>query len=344
MSSSLGLSTPDKTTTAGSMIKIDPARAAILQANLQSVQQRISAALSSHSHSHPHQSPSQSQSQPQDPRLPKHAPRLVAVSKLKPASDVLALHQPPTSHTHFGENYAQELVEKARVLPKTIQWHFIGGLQSNKAAHLAKEVDNLWAVESVDTVKKATLLDKGRAERNARVKQQDSKNGQSHLETSSRSASEPEADAQSQSQSQLQPEPLRVFIQVNTSGEESKSGVSPATDELVTLARHIHTSCPNLQLQGLMTIGAIARSKATTVETENEDFICLREARDRLARDLDLDPAALELSMGMSEDFEGAIHQGSSEVRVGSTIFGERPPKKDAKVVDVDNAHPQSKS
>lgn len=83
-----------------------------------------------------------------------------------------------------------------------------------------------------------------------------------------------------------------------------------------------------------MTIGAIARSKATTAETENEDFVSLRQNRDWLAKEIGIDAEDLELSMGMSEDFEGAIVQGSNEVRVGSTIFGERPPRKEAKVLE----------
>jgi len=58
--------------------------------------------------------------------------RLVAVSKLKPATDILALHQEPIKQEHFGENYAQELMEKAELLPKDIKWHFIGGLQSSR--------------------------------------------------------------------------------------------------------------------------------------------------------------------------------------------------------------------
>ena len=58
--------------------------------------------------------------------------RLVAVSKLKPASDIAALHQSLASQEHFGENYAQELVEKAQLLPSSIKWHFIGGLQSSE--------------------------------------------------------------------------------------------------------------------------------------------------------------------------------------------------------------------
>lgn len=56
--------------------------------------------------------------------------RLVAVSKLKPANDILALHQATDPHVHFGENYTQELSQKAELLPRSIQWHFIGGLQS----------------------------------------------------------------------------------------------------------------------------------------------------------------------------------------------------------------------
>lgn len=125
-----------------------------------------------------------------------------------------------------------------------------------------------------------------------------------------------------------------MHVQVNTSGEESKSGCSPGA-EAVELCRVVLTECPNLKLLGLMTIGAIARSVATTAETENEDFRVLREQRDLVAGELKeaLGGRELELSMGMSEDFEGAIAMGSSEVRVGSTIFGSRPAKADAKIV-----------
>jgi len=222
----------------------------------------------------------------------------VAVSKLKPASDILALHTGPSAQLHFAENYVQELLEKSRLLPKSIRWHFIGGLQSNKCVQLARECEGLWAVESVDSIKKAGLLDRGRGEGKGAG------------------------------------EPLRVFVQVNTSGEESKSGVEPDGEELVELCRYIRDECGNLRLQGLMTIGAIARSLATTAENENEDFVCLRETRDRVAEKLGMQKEELELSMGMSEDFEGAIVMGSDEVRVGSIIFGERPPKKEAKVLE----------
>lgn len=124
---------------------------------------------------------------------------------------------------------------------------------------------------------------------------------------------------------------ISVHVQVNTSGEESKSGCAPG-DETVALCREIVEKCPSLQLLGLMTIGAIARSQATTPENENEDFVTLKEQRDLVAKELGIDQDKLELSMGMSDDFEGAIALGSGEVRVGSTIFGQRPAKADAKI------------
>ena len=79
-----------------------------------------------------------------------------------------------------------------------------------------------------------------------------------------------------------------------------------------------------------MTIGNIARSKATGSGEENEDFKTLKEEKERIERELEkeLEGRKLELSMGMSEDFEGAVAMGSGEVRVGSTIFGARPPRK----------------
>lgn len=174
----------------------------------------------------------------------------------------------------------------------------IGALQTNKCRPLAERVPNLWCVSSVDSAKKADALDRGRAAL----------------------AEHGDGDV----------EPLRVQVQVNTSGEEGKSGVEPG--EAAALCRHVRDECPRLRLAGLMTIGAIARSRATTAETENEDFETLRRVRDEVAKELGMDGGELELGMGMSGDFEGAIRQGSDEVRVGTTIFGERPARGDAKV------------
>merc|ERR1711879_840258 len=110
---------------------------------------------------------------------------------------------------------------------------------------------------------------------------------------------------------------LRVMIQINSSGEESKNGV--AEKEVVPLARIINTECEGLELAGLMTIGAPDYSGCRT-----EDFETLRRCRDEVAAATGVDAHALEMSMGMSSDYETAIREGSTSVRVGSSIFGAR--------------------
>lgn len=142
--------------------------------------------------------------------------------------------------------------------------------------------------------------------------------------------------------------PLRVLLQVNTSGEDSKSGLPPLTSssisdlensELVNLARHILTQCPKLRLEGLMTIGALELSLSASETEKNADFERLKETRDLLADHLngtygegdrrwgEEKSGRLLLSMGMSSDFEAALKSGSDIVRVGTGIFGQRAKK-----------------
>ncbi|KAK9479327.1 hypothetical protein V1514DRAFT_328334 [Lipomyces japonicus] len=206
-------------------------------------------------------------------------PRLVAVSKLKPAEDILWLHS-SEHQDHFGENYVQELVDKAARLPDSIQWHFIGTLQTAKCKTLA-QIPNLYAVETVEAEKRAKKLNDNRPDGFPK---------------------------------------LNVFVQVNTSGEAEKSGVTG--NEAVELAKYIVTECPRLRFKGLMTIGSKSQSEAAADGIANQDFKNLVEIRDKIETQLRL--TGLELSMGMSEDFEDAIRQGSTNVRVGSSIFGAR--------------------
>lgn len=206
-------------------------------------------------------------------------PRLVAVSKTKPVSAIQEAYD--AGHRDFGENYVQEMVEKAPQLPPDIRWRFIGHLQSNKAKALIHGVPSLAAIETVDSEKLASKLN---------------------------------AAVESLENTRL---PLAVFVQVNTSGEESKHGVQPG-QECVSLSRFIHDSCPHLQLAGLMTIGMPDYS------SRPENFSCLDACRAEVADALQLDKESLELSMGMSGDFENAIEMGSTNIRVGSTIFGAR--------------------
>jgi len=124
-------------------------------------------------------------------------------------------------------------------------------------------------------------------------------------------------------------EPLRVLIQVNTSGEPrkfplaysmanmaEKGGVEP--EDLIQVAKHIASSCPHLQLAGIMTIGAFDR-----VEKPNPDFVKLMECKSILLQAMP-ELGEVEVSMGMSNDFEEAIEIGSTNVRIGSTLFGAR--------------------
>lgn len=201
--------------------------------------------------------------------------------KMVSYSPVPQLHQ--TGQRSFGENYAQELMAKSAEMPCDVQWHFIGPLQSNKAAPLVKTVglDKLACIETVSTIKLAAKLNRA-------------------VEAINEEAEEKKK--------------LGIYIQVNTSGEDSKSGVSPGS-EVIDLVKQIAEECTSLSIDGLMTIGAPG------------DYSCfdtLSQCREEVAGVLGKDVQDLELSMGMSGDFEVAIAKGATSVRVGSTIFGER--------------------
>uniref|UniRef100_G3MNG3 Pyridoxal phosphate homeostasis protein n=1 Tax=Amblyomma maculatum TaxID=34609 RepID=G3MNG3_AMBMU len=214
--------------------------------------------------------------------LPGPSPRLVAVSKTKPKELVIAAYN--EGQRHFGENYIQELVEKAnnpeilRDCPQ-IKWHFIGRLQSNKVSKLPK-IPNLFMVETLESQKTADALNSAWT-----------------------SSGLP---------------PLNVMVQVNTSGEEQKNGVEPRGAS--QLVKFLVKECPSLKFAGLMTIGMAEHENIRP----NPDFLCLAKCREQVCSELGLDVSDVELSMGMSADFEEAIRMGSTNVRVGSTIFGQR--------------------
>lgn len=108
----------------------------------------------------------------------------------------------------------------------------------------------------------------------------------------------------------------RIFLEVNMSGEISKSGVNP--DEAERLLEMILDFCPNLRVEGLMTIGPMT-CEETVIRAS---FAGLRRLRDRMRTSFGL--PLPELSMGMSGDFLTAIAEGSTIVRVGTAIFGAR--------------------
>mmetsp|Transcript_104508 Transcript_104508/g.184350 ORF Transcript_104508/g.184350 Transcript_104508/m.184350 type:complete len:277 (+) Transcript_104508:39-869(+) len=206
--------------------------------------------------------------------------RLVAVSKTKPVE--LLQEAYASGHRHFGENYVQELVEKAPLMPDDVEWHFIGKLQTNKVNKLVKGCTSLSCLETVDSEKLAQALN--------------------------RAWLAVHADGRK----------LKVMVQVNTSGEGSKNGVRP-DESCVKLCSRIAREFTGLHLAGLMTIGAPDYSGCRI-----EDFEALKKCRREVATAIGVDVDSLELSMGMSNDYENAIQQGSTSVRVGSSIFGAR--------------------
>jgi len=213
-------------------------------------------------------------------------PRLVAVSKTKPLEMILECYS--AGQRHFGENYAQELSEKSnnfevREQCPEIRWHFIGPIQSNKVKMLVKS-PNIFMIETVASLKIANMLEKTLAQESLEV--------------------------------------LKIMVQVNTSGEEQKSGEDE--EGALALCKHIRDHCPHLELCGLMTIGSFSHDLSIG---PNPDFQKLIATRLQVASELGIDPSDLELSMGMSGDFEHAVEVGSTNVRVGSTIFGERMKK-----------------
>lgn len=108
--------------------------------------------------------------------------------------------------------------------------------------------------------------------------------------------------------------PLQVCIQVNTSGEDSKSGVAP--EEALALARAV-AALPRLQLRGVMALPAPTADPAE----QNRQLAAVRAVYEHLRdQGLPLDT----LSMGMSADLEAAVAQGSTLVRVGTALFGQR--------------------
>ncbi|MDX2219064.1 MAG: YggS family pyridoxal phosphate-dependent enzyme [Burkholderiales bacterium] len=181
----------------------------------------------------------------------------------------------------FGENYVQEaVVKQAELADLAIEWHFIGPIQSNKTRLIAGHF--AW-VHGVDRVKVAEMLSRHRGD--------------------------------------LQPNvPLNVLVQVNVSGEATKSGVAPT--EAPELVRTL-SGLANIRVRGLMTL----IENVTDPAVQRAQFRAMRELFDRIRADgFELDT----LSMGMTQDFEVAIAEGATMVRIGTALFGARKPKDSA--------------
>jgi PLP dependent protein len=198
---------------------------------------------------------------------------LIAVSKTRSSDEVSALAE--LGQRHFGENYVQEGIDKITTLAdRSLCWHFIGPIQSNKTRDIAEHFD--W-VHSVDRDKIARRLND---QRPARLP------------------------------------PLNVCIQVNIDDEGSKSGIPVA--EVSALAALIIT-LPRLRLRGLM---AIPRP-----DSPDRGRAAFRRLAMTLSSVSNTIPGLDTLSMGMSDDFDVAVAEGATQIRIGTALFGPRPGK-----------------
>lgn len=206
---------------------------------------------------------------------PRSSVQLLAVSKTKPVEAILEAAQ--AGQRAFGENYVQEGCDKVQFF-----------------AEHHPELDLEWhfigPLQSNKTRQIAEHFDWMHTIDRAKIAQRLNEQRPAHLP------------------------PLQVLIQVNTSGEASKSGISE--NDLFTLAELI-SGLPNLTLRGLMSIP----ENVSDYPSQLAAFRQLAALKDRLAEKYD---GIDTLSMGMSGDMEAAIEAGSTIVRIGTAIFGQR--------------------
>jgi pyridoxal phosphate enzyme (YggS family) len=207
--------------------------------------------------------------------LPAHV-QLIAVSKTKPASQLMEAYA--HGQRAFGENKVQELVGKFEELPKDIEWHFIGHMQTNKVKYIAPFVRLIHGVDSFKLLK--TI------------------------------------DTEAKKANRIIP----CLLQFHIAEEETKFGFSLAeVSEMLQSEAFYHLK--NIQISGVMGMATY-----TDDETQiHKEFACLKSYFDRLKSGFFANqPEFKEISMGMSGDYLIAIEEGSTMVRIGSTIFGER--------------------
>lgn len=202
--------------------------------------------------------------------------RLIAVSKVKPAADIDAAFA--AGQTLFGESYVQEFRDKAPLVQSPVEWHFLGGLQSNKVKYLRGKVA---MIHSVDRLSLAEEINR---------------------------------------QWQKTDTSCDVLLQVNVGDEQQKSGCAP--QQLESLVRSV-AALPHLRICGLMCLPPYCDD----AEEVRPYFRELRELAEQIDRMQIPGVAMRELSMGMSGDFEVAVEEGATLVRIGTAIFGERSRK-----------------
>ncbi|MEK6783239.1 MAG: YggS family pyridoxal phosphate-dependent enzyme [Bacteroidota bacterium] len=201
--------------------------------------------------------------------------KLIAVSKTHSIEKILEAYQ--AGQRVFGENKAQDLVAKWASLPKDIEWHMIGHLQTNKIKYIAPFVSLIHSVDSKKLLEEVNKQGK-------KVKRK-----------------------------------ISCLLQVHITAEETKFGFSE--EELIALleSNFIYT-LEFITIQGLM---GMASFTADANRIRNE-FKYLKNLFDKLKERVKPTSEFKELSMGMSSDYKIAIEEGSTMVRIGTAIFGDR--------------------
>jgi pyridoxal phosphate enzyme (YggS family) len=207
--------------------------------------------------------------------LPAHC-KLIVVSKTQTTERILEAYE--TGHRVFGENKVQELCSKYEVLPKDIEWHLIGHLQTNKVKYVAPFVHLIHAVDSVKLLQ--------------------------------------EINKQAQKVNRV----IQCLLQVHIADEETKFGLSE--EEVTELIQFGGLSdFTHVEVIGLMGMATFTDN----TEQVRKEFSHLKAIFDKLAQsNLPKNVKMKELSMGMSGDYKIAIEEGSTLVRIGTSIFGER--------------------
>lgn len=208
-------------------------------------------------------------------QLIDHKAKLIAVTKTKPISDLMEAYN--AGFKRFGENKVQDLCNKYESLPKDIEWHMIGHLQSNKVKYIAPFVHLIHGVDSFKLLKEINK----EAKKNNRV--------------------------------------IDCLLQIYIADEATKFGLS-FSEASEILNSETFPKLENIKIIGLM-------GMATYTEDTNQirsEFHSLKVYFDQIKVLKFHNLEATEISMGMSADYLLAIDEGSTMVRVGSAIFGDR--------------------
>ncbi|MEI6487498.1 MAG: YggS family pyridoxal phosphate-dependent enzyme [Bacteroidota bacterium] len=206
--------------------------------------------------------------------IPKEV-TLVVVSKTHPVEKIMEVYN--AGHRIFGENKVQEMEEKHHQMPKDIQWHLIGHLQTNKVKFIAPFVH---LIHSVDSLKLLQEINK-QALKNNRI--------------------------------------INCLLQIYIANEETKFGLSMEEAELLIHSKEF-TDLKNICIRGVMGMATNTDNK----EQIKNEFHSLTIFFDKNKQNSTFNFQLQTISMGMSSDYALAIEQGSTMIRVGSSVFGER--------------------